>query len=153
MTGKSDYKDGNYAVGSKNMDKLFKFVADNTCAEWRLVGYNTDKGKKYVLMTTHDHEGVKASNELAGMKEGNMEFEVHSHPTNCKEDQVPSGYEKPNYYYGDKVIANETSARIASKGGKVPRFYMYHTGSQKLVRYDKDRIINTTIIKDGKFPF
>ena len=153
MTGKSDYKDGNYAVGSKNMDKLFKFVADNTCAEWRLVGYNTDKGKKYVLMTTHDHEGVEASNELAGMKERNMEFDVHSHPTNCKEDQVPSGYEKPNYYYGDKVIANDTSARIAKEGGKVPRFYMYHTGSQKLVRYDKDRIINTTIIKDGKFPF
>lgn len=122
LTKRSDYKDGNYAIGNEKMDKLFKFVADNTWVEWRLVGYDTGKSKKYVLMTTHEEDEVRAENELAGMKETNMKFVVHNHPGNCKEDQVPSGYEKPNYYYGDKRIADKATNRIVKKGGKAPKF-------------------------------
>lgn len=142
------------------MDKLFKFVADNTDVEWRLVNYNTDSGSEAIIVTSHSGESVTADNNLSGMKEENMISTIHSHPD--AKATILSGfgksdsYYKDDYYYmipGDKLTAYNISQRLESKSIKAPNFYMYHPASQTLTKYNKDRIISKHKVRDGKLAY
>ncbi len=160
MTERDDY-DGSYAVGGVELQDLFKFCADNSSVEWRLNNYKTSNGEKEVLMTSHDEDRVSAQNDIGGMNEKDLTFSVHSH---CNEiDSNPSGFKNNeswidkngdlNMFKGDKSTAWKTSQRFEEQRMKTPRFYMYHTPTQTLVRYDKYRIVKRTKIKNGKLYF
>ena len=158
LAERSNY-DGNYAVGGAEMQDLFKFCSDNSNVEWRLNGYKTPNGEKEVLMTSHEEDKVTAQNSIGGMEENQMTFSVHSHSDNPN----PSGFGKKESYLdkegnlymvrGDKLTAWKTSQRFEKQGMRAPRFYIYHPSSQSLVSYNKDKIGNRKVIKDGKLHF
>lgn len=135
-----------YAIGTKNMDRLFLFVADNTDVEWRLVGYETDKGKKYSLATSHDDSGVLADNNLGEMNEKDMTFTVHNHPGYYKEDQEPSGFDPENqadYKKGDCRVAINTTNRFEHNYKRnPPKFYVYFPKRHTLIRYNSEKILS-----------
>lgn len=58
-----------------------------------------------------------------------------------------------NMYAGDKSTAWKTSQRFVQQRIKAPRFYMYHTPTQTLVNYDKNRIKSRKKVGNGKLQF
>ena len=95
------------------------------------------------------------------MKEKDLVFSVHSHPSELYPN--PSGFAKGDSYRtkngelimakGDKSTAWKISQRFIEKGMGAPRFYMYHPSTQTLVRYDRNQIKERKVIKDGKLHF
>ena len=157
MTDREDYN-GNYAVGGAELQDIFKFCSDHSNVEWRLTGYKTSSGEKNVLMTSHKEDGVSAQNDFGDIKETNLNYIVHSHPSELYPN--PSGYGKGDsrlyadgtlyMFPGDKSNAYKISQKFEKQGRRAPKFYMYHPSSQTLVRYNKDKILTRKEIKDGR---
>lgn len=139
------------AVGTKNMDKLFKFLADNTDVEWSLVSYETGKGHKDIVATSHDGNYVDVYNnegkELGGMDLLDLASRTHSHVDG---DKKPSGWNpsdsykdnKGNVYMieSDRRTALNISNKFKESNKTPPRFYMYHVPSKSTIRYDGNKV-------------
>lgn len=152
MTERDDYN-GNYAVGSKNMGKLFLFVANNTNVEWSIVSVKTKDGNRDILSTSHKTDGVsvldkKNENIPGGFSILDMTTQTHSH---ADENMNPSGF-KPSdsrtntkgqlvlIAPSDRATADDIITIFQKAGKRAPTFYMYHAPSKKGVRYDADEI-------------
>ena len=162
MKTRSDYR-GHYAIGGKEMKDVFNFVVNNSDVEWFLVGYKKGDSEKMALMTGHSWSDVRVKTNFADLKEKDMIFTVHNHPQ--MKYPNPSGWAEGDIVkykngdiemaVGDRSTAMNISLRFQKdyRGKKTPLFYMYHTPTQTLVRYDQNKIRNRKKIKDGKFPF
>ena len=160
-------KRGHYAEGGKSLLNLFYFVANNTDVEWVFNGYQTQKGIKYLLATTHSKESVLFTN--GSNDEYNLKFSVHTHPGDDLKNNPPyaSGFNtteiikdelmvKPSCKfqdnpYGDRGTVWNTYGRIQTRDiknkkvrSKYPPFYIYHIKSQNRIKYDP---FNRSIVK------
>lgn len=148
MTDRDDYN-GHYAVGGKEMVDIYSFMANNSKAEWALNGYNTRKGKQYVISTSHSDESVTYRPAIAGMKETNLFVRVHSHTDG---NSIPSGFRKNDIYISrdgkqitgiscDRLTVNDVYVNILKDGKTVfPKFFVYDVKNQNLVKFDPDKV-------------
>jgi hypothetical protein len=121
---------GHYFTSSeskKELGNLFIFMAKNTSVEWTFDGYNKDGNVYYTLGTRHHEEKGAAI-----MSKNNEEFQtyhIHSHPGSHDYTAIASSGDLDNAWSLDKVF-RETYKKT------VPKSYVYHPYSNKLVEYD-----------------
>lgn len=109
--------------------------------EWGFDEYKTNKGKQFVIRTSHSPE--KVDRTTAGNNELDLFRSIHTH-TNANENQA-SGFEYINngkiFSTGsnDCVFINDTYNKFKEAGkvypNQYPLFFIYNTGSQRLIKY------------------
>ncbi|MDR0333792.1 MAG: hypothetical protein LBI15_10050 [Dysgonamonadaceae bacterium] len=135
----SENLNGRYAVTNVlEVGGIFLFAADNTDVEWGLMGVNTQKGRYYVITTSHDKEKVELerANRLAGFDVFQIAFDIHSHPSatgtkGASGDAIGTNDEND----GDMSLIIRRNNRFAEQGIPLPPHYVYHKHSRTLYEY------------------
>jgi len=136
---KVNYK-GNYGTTSSEADafNVYKFVSDNTKAEWGINGYKTKSGDQYLLRTSHDPDAVSTTD---GQFNPLQKFiDIHSH---WQKTDLPkaSGY-GGDFAAGDYLVINKKYNQFKSANKKYPeaypKYFIYHVNSKGLYQYTPD---------------
>ena len=120
----------------KTPSTYFKFVADNTQAEWGINGYNTKSGEQYLIRTSNSRGEVSGTD--GDFNKTDMFLNMHSHWQ--KDDKsVASGYNNGQVAEGDWRSVNRTynTFKEANKDypSQYPNFYIYHVNNRQIYRF------------------
>ena len=134
---RKDYS-GHYSLtSSSEVGNLFIFASNNTNVEWGLTGFLHDGKRKYIIGTSHKKDRVSQRIDLQGIKENNMIFDIHSHPS-VDGTKGGSGY----YKYNETPIPNSDIWNIRMMYQRynydikrLPPHYVYHRYSNNLYQY------------------
>ena len=157
---------GHYAVSSNadEVSKIFLFLANSTDVEWALVGYNTDKGKQYILNNSrNDYQNAEESvNRVSHIfPTEKMFINIHSHPRKDGCDfasgQSYYRYTEGNHYdlpVSDATTMNEVYLAVQKYYGNqypmefYPLFFIYNARTGKKIQYNNHyRNINRGVVK------